>query len=304
MELIDLSDKQACFPAACVTALGFFDGVHLGHRALLAKTAEEARARGMCAAVLTFRYQDTYKAGAARLTDETARNALFAACGITHVFSADFESLRTLSPVEFVQNILVGTCHTALALCGFNFHFGHLAKGDANTLVSLMEQTGGDALVLPPETLSDGTIVSSSAVRGAIEKGDMETAAAMLARPHSLTAAVLHGKALGRTIGIPTINQVFPAQAVIPAYGVYAVMCEVDGANLLGVANVGVRPTVNGDGVNCETHLIGFDGDLYDKVVTTHFLKMIRPERCFDSLDALREEIEHNKQEVIELYGN
>ncbi len=299
MELIHLADPAASVPAACVTALGFFDGVHRGHRALLRRTVSLARARGCVPAVFTFDPEDeTYKAGAQRLTTPEERLALFAACGITHVFYADFSAVRTLSPEAFVRDILISRCHTATAVCGYNFRFGHHAAGNAKCLKHLMHAAGGRISVLPPTRRPDGQVISSSLIRARIAEGDMPAVREMLARPYALTAPVLHGKALGRTIGFPTINQRFPDAAVIPAHGVYEVLCEVDGTRYRGLANVGIRPTVDAGEVNCETYLIDFDGDLYDKVVTTRFIRMLRPEMHFSSLDALRAAIIENLKEL------
>ncbi len=304
MEVIRIT-KETHYPSPCVTALGFFDGVHAGHRVLLARTVEEARRRGMVAAVFTFDSSNqNYKTGTPRLTTPEERLRLFEACGIDCVFLADFSSLAHLSPEMFVANTLRTAIHTELALVGFNFRFGRGAVGDADTLVSLMQANGGDAVVLPPERLEDGRLISSTAIRTAVEEGDMKTASDMLGHPFCLASVVLHGNAFGRTIGIPTINQAFPRDTVIPAYGVYATTVTIDGKEYLGVTNVGVRPTISGIGINCETNIIHFEDDVYGKLAETRFLKMLRPERRFPSVEALRLQIESDKQEVIRQYDN
>ncbi len=306
MEIIRLGHPHAPVPDNCITALGFFDGVHRGHRALLRRAVSLARARGGAPAVFTFDMDDAAydKKSARRLTTSAERLALFEECGITHVFYADFSAVRDLSPADFVSRILVDACHTHTAVCGYNFRFGSRAAGTPAELKKLMHAHGGRISVVPEKLLSDELAISSSRIRVLICRGDMPTACAMLGRPYSITSPVLHGKALGRTIGIPTINQSFPREKVVPAYGVYDVVCEVDGCRYRGLANVGTRPTVGGETVNCETHLIDFDGDLYDRVVTTYFGRMLRREMRFHSLEELQAEIIENLKEMKRLYGN
>ncbi len=303
MEIIRLSsDTLPPTDTECAVALGFFDGMHRGHRALLKKTVSVAAERRLASAVLTF--DSVYKSGAPRLCDTYDRICHFADADIDYVFLCDFEQMRFDSPDYFVTETLTRICRAKVALCGFNFRFGAGAAGDAALLGTLMRSCGGDTVVLPPLSLSDGTLISSSAIRAAVERGDMSYAAALLGRPFSIDTPVEHGKALGRTLGFPTINQFFPPLSVIPAYGVYAVCCTVDSEVHLGVANVGVRPTVDGNNPNCETHILGYTGDLYDLRVRVEFLEMLRPERRFDSVEALKQQIENDKQEVEKRYGN
>ncbi len=305
MEVIRLGNPCAVIPDACVTALGFFDGVHRGHAALLRRTASLAHKYGYTPAVFTFAPEDEpYKAASERLTTAEERLSLFASCGITHVFYAAFSSVRDLSPEDFVRRILIDTCHTILAVSGYNFRFGRGAAGTAADLRCLMRAQQYDAQILPPRKRRDGTPISSSAIRACIQHGEMPAATEMLGRRYSLTATVLHGKELGRTIGYPTINQLFPPDAVIPAHGVYDVLCEVDGLRYHGLANVGTRPTVGGTGVNCETYLIGYHGDLYGRSVTILFERMLRPEMRFRSVKELQEAITKNLEEMKETYGN
>ncbi len=304
MEIIHLSRHASAIPDACVTALGFFDGVHRGHRALLSRTVSLAKKMGYAPAVFTFAPTEQSYKTTARLSTPEEQLSLFEACGITHVFYADFNALRDLSPDAFVSEILIRSCHTAIAVCGYNFRFGRGASGDARELKRLMHTHGRRISVIPQKTLADGAPISSSDIRRKIEAGDMASARAMLGRAYSLTSPVLHGKALGRTIGFPTINQAFPKGAVIPAHGVYDVSVDIDGMRYRGLANVGTRPTVEeGANVNCETHIIDFSGDLYDKTVTTRFVRMLRREMHFSSLAELQAAINENLKEIKNYYG-
>ncbi len=274
-----------------VVALGFFDGVHLGHKRLFDAAASEARARAAVPSVFTFSDDvRTVKVGAARLTDFETKLLLLAEAGIERVYLADFPSVSGLSPEEFVSDILLRQCGAVHAVCGFNFRFGRGASGDADRLLALMREAGGDASVIPPAYLG-GRVISSSAIRTAIEAGDMPYAAAMLGRPFSLTAPVLHGRGFGRTEGVPTVNQVFGESGILPKSGVY--ICRVrfaDGTAVSAVANVGSCPTFTrfaGGDVHCETHLIDYAGDLYGETLTVEFLYYLRPEKKFETVEAL-----------------
>lgn len=276
-----------------VTALGVFDGVHLGHRRLLETAVREAKARGLTPAVFTFSDDvRRVKPGVGRLTDFEQRLARIEALGIEAVYAADFSSVSGLSPEAFVREILVGQCGTELAVCGFNFRFGSGASGDAESLLALMREAGGDCTVIPPAYLGD-RVISSSAIRAAVEAGDMPLAEAMLGRPFSLTAPVLHGRGFGHTEGVPTVNQLFCTNGIVPKGGVYAARVRLsDGRAVRGVANVGVCPTFGeGGDLRCETHLIDFSEDLYGATVTVEFCRYLRPERRFPSVDALYEQI-------------
>lgn len=303
LEIVKLDPRGRLGAAgASVTALGFFDGVHLGHRQLFLAAVAEAARRGEGTVPAVFTFSDDVrrvKVGAARLTDFETKLSLIEAAGIRRVYVADFPSVAGLSPEEFVSEILVRRCGTVFAVCGFNFRFGHRAAGDAALLSELMRASGGDAAVIPPLYLGD-MVISSSAIRAAIEAGDMPRAAAMLGRPFSLTAPVLHGRGFGHTAGVPTVNQVFAESGILPKSGVYA--CRVrfaDGASALAVANVGVCPTFGGDGdVHCETHLIDYAGDLYGERVTVEFLRYLRPERRFESPEALYAQVRNDIEDA------
>ena len=298
MEILELHPNDPIRNRGGVAlALGFFDGVHIGHAALLRQTVKEAQAIGVPPAVLTFHTQMTVKGGA-RLTGEEERFSLMEACGIEKVYVMTFEEVRTLSPVAFVDEILIGMLDTRVALCGFNYRFGAMAEGNAALLKHEMEKRDRRAISLEATTAHDGTVVSSTAIRTALEEGDVARAAEMLARPYSLTAPVLHGQALGRTMGLPTINQIFPDGIAIPKNGVYVTNVYINGLVFTGLTNVGTRPTVGGKGVNCETHILSYSGTLYGQTVTVAFIDRLREEIRFDSPDALRAQIMKDISEV------
>lgn len=286
-----------------VLALGFFDGVHLAHRALLKKTVAEAAARGLAAAVFTFAGGLPGVKSGARLTSDEERNALFEEIGIEYLYTVAFEDVCALAPETFIETYLLRLCQARLAVAGFNFRFGKNAGGDALMLTESMRKVGGDALILPP-FLFEGEAVSASRIRRVLEEGDPALAARLLGRPYAISTPVLHGKALGRHLGTPTLNQRFAPGAVIPRRGVYVCLCRAGNRLYRGVCNIGVRPTVECDAaVNAETYLLDFSGDLYGKAVTVEFLHFIRPEEKFASPEALQAQIAHDVESARRFFG-
>ena len=285
-----------------VTALGNFDGVHIAHSALLTETVKEAERLGATPAVFTFSKHSRELLGGAPMliTERDEKLELFEKFGIKRVFIADFENVRSLSPEVFVRDILVNSLGSVCAVCGYNFRFGNNGVGNADNLLSLMN---GHAIIIPP--INSGNIpVSSTRIREVVEAGNVEEATALLGRPFFISAPVIHGKALGRSIGVPTINQSFPPHHLVPARGVYACIVRVGDEDFKGVANVGTRPTVDERGdVNCETHIIGYSGDLYGECVKVSFYKKLRDEKRFDSVELLQEQIKLDIKAVNDYFG-
>ena len=286
-------------PAGAAVVLGNFDGVHLGHRKLFWR----ARSLGLPATVVwTFTTLAKPAAPAPHLTDTAERLRQFASCGADYAVLEEFSAVQNLSPAEFVKRHLLEKLHAGAVVCGFNFRFGKGGAGDAELLRDLLREAEVPVWI-EDAVFWQNRIVSSSAVRGCVLEGDMETAAALLGRPFSICFPVVRGKQLGRTIGIPTINQQFPAGHIIPRRGIYACTCTVGGDIFLGVANVGVRPTVT-DGnapVNCETHIINYNGLLYGKEIRVEFLRCLRPERRFGTMEELHRQIERDIATAREL---
>lgn len=297
MEILSLKELSPVpAPPAFVAALGFFDGVHTAHTAVLGRAAEAAAARSLPFLVFTFTAADAPK-GALLLSEDEERAALFAAAGATHAVFAPFSEVASLSPEAFVS-YLTGTLHVRLAVTGESFRFGHGAAGDTHRLAALMRAAGGDALALP-SLLYEGEPISSSRIRQALSLGDCERAAALLGRPYALTLPVLHGRHLGHVLGFPTANLHPPGRRALPAFGVYRTAVTLpDGRVLPGVTDVGRRPTVSGEETRVETHILDFSGDLYAKTLTVAFLGRLREERCFASLAALTEQIKADCEEV------
>lgn len=284
--------------APTVLCLGNFDGVHLAHIALLRKGREltealrgdpDLKASALCGVFCFFRPSGDYFLTAnthpTHLTTLKERITALRASGADLVWLCDFPSVRDLSPNGFLH-LLRDTCGCVGTVCGYNHRFGAQAGGTPRLLEEFF---GQDRTAVLAALEIDGSPVSSSRIRACLKTGDVETAARLLGRPYALEGRVLHGKSLGHTWGFPTANQNFPADRLIPAHGVYAVACHTPSGIYPGVANIGLRPTVEAPTrVNCETHIIGFSGNLYGKTIKIEFLKFLRPEQKFDSVEALQ----------------
>ncbi len=281
-------------PEATVLCLGNFDGVHLGHRALFERaiTLKKERFPEAALGVFCFREQSSnflFPEPPGHICTLEERLEQFAACGMEYVFLADFPSMRNMPPEIFATKMLRDTCHASALVCGFNYRFGAGGIGTPE----LLTHTLGMPIAVCPEVQYRGETVSSTRVRRLLSLGEVETAAKLLTRPFSFSAPVLHGKALGRRLGSPTINQVFPEKLQIPRFGVYVTECRIDGECYRGVTNVGTRPSVKDGGeINCETYLLDFDRDIYGERVQTAFLHFLRPELQFSGLDDLRAQIQ------------
>ena len=291
-----------------VIALGFFDGVHLGHGALLRRTVEEAARRGCTPALFT--YDRPPKEVITGIpcplinSPEDRAELVKRLYGIDEMIMVPFDDeMRTTPWDRFVTDILVERYGAVHLVAGHDHHFGHRNQGSPELLKEKCAELGLGCDIIPAVTL-DGVTVSSTHIRKLLEEGDVETARAFLGHPHVLTQTVGHGRQLGRTIGIPTANLVAPPHVLLPKRGVYAAKITLpDGRAFGGVTNVGVRPTVNnGQDVTVEPWILDFDGDLYGQAIRVEFFRRLRDERKFESLDALRSQIETDAVKTREAY--
>ena len=291
-----------------VIALGFFDGVHLGHGALLRRAAEEAKKRGCESAVFTFDRppKEVITGVPCPLINspEDRAELVKRLYGIDEMLMVPFDDeMRTTPWDRFVTDILVGRYGAVHLVAGHDHHFGHKNQGSPELLREKCAELGLGCDIIPAVTIG-GVTVSSTHIRKLLEEGDVETARAFLGHPHVLTQTVGHGRQLGRTIGIPTANLVAPPHVLLPKRGVYAAKITLpDGRAFGGVTNVGVRPTVNnGQDVTVEPWILDFDGDLYGQAIRVEFFRRLRDERKFESLDALRSQIETDAGKTREAY--
>ncbi len=275
-----------------VVSLGMFDGMHLGHRALIARTVTLARTYGCEAAAYTFLNHPMTVLGGqvCMLSTPEEREEILHALGIWDVRMEPFTAeLADSTPEAFVELLQLRWKVRALVV-GFNYTFGAKGAGTPQTLCELGRRRGFAVEVLPPVEF-DGAPVSSTRIRTSIERGEMRAAGRMLARPYTLTGTVIANRRIGRRIGFPTANIAPQDGLVLPRRGVYATAAAIDKKTYRAVTNVGMNPTVNGDRLSIETHMIGFDGDAYGKTLSVAFVAYLRGEQRFESVEALRAQI-------------
>jgi riboflavin kinase/FMN adenylyltransferase len=274
-------------------ALGTFDGVHVGHRALIAEVVERAHELGLCSSVATFDPMplEVLRPGAAppRLSTLDQRAALIAEQEPDELLVVRFDrALAALEPQQFVDQVLVRSMHAAWVVVGENFRFGHGAVGDAAALVALGERHGFGVSAVPLQRV-DGERVSSSWIRELVSQGEVDHAARLLGRDPWLEGLVERGDARGRELGVPTANLAIDAASVRPARGVYAGFAMLaDGRRVPAAISVGWNPTFGeGRPITVEAHLLDFTGDLYDQELRLEFRRFLRHELRFDSVDEL-----------------
>lgn len=286
-----------------VYAIGNFDGVHLGHQAVIARTLALAAARAAPSAILTFEpHPADFFAGRPvvfRLTPAEIKASVCARLGVSGVVVLSFNArLAAMSAEEFVAKVLVAELGLGAVVVGWDFHFGKGRSGSPAFLAEAGSRYGFAVEIVGK--VEDGageeaSAVSSTAIRRALERGDVATAARALARPYAIIGRVISGQRLGRTLGVPTANIALEPNNRL-AHGIYAVRARFEGGIHPGVASFGVRPTVDNGPPLLEVHLLDFDGDLYGREMEVEFIERIRDERRFDSLPSLVAEMERDKK--------
>ena len=286
-----------------VIALGFFDGVHLGHGALLRAVARRAEELNAVPCAFTFD-----QSPAAALTGQAVplltglddrRRLMEGLYGIREVIVASFEALRDMDWQEFVQGYLQQNLGAVHVVAGHDFRFGRKGEGTPERLAEKCGELGMGCDILPKVEL-DGQTVSSTHIRALVGAGELEEAARFLGHPHVLSGPVVHGNEIGRTLGTPTANLLVPEGVIAPAVGVYATRAVLPGGTYRAVTNVGTRPTVNADrrAVTVEPWILDFSGDLYGKTIRLEFYKRLRPERKFAGVEELRAAILENGEQT------
>ena len=291
-----------------VIALGFFDGVHNGHGALMRRTAQVAQELGAIPSAFTFDpHPQTVILGRPTplLTSPEDRADLMRKYyGIQDVIVEPFTPQRMKQPWrEFLAETLVGDLGAVHLVAGHDYHFGYKGEGNPQRLQQACQEMGIGCDIIP-KVEQEGITVSSTYIRTLVAQGEIERANQFLGHPYTLSDRVAHGKKLGSTLGFPTVNLLIPQGVIVPAFGVYATRVWFDGQCRCAVTNVGVRPTVeDNDGhVTVEGFILDFDGDLYGHEIRMEFYKYLRPEQCFPSMDALAAEIRRNAQQTRDYF--
>lgn len=291
-------------------ALGVFDGVHLGHQALIASLIEVCRKIGLRPAALTFSYEGGFGFDRRPLghefimTDEEKLKAL-GKTGLEEIFLVPLaDEFLHLSPAAFLDEVVVGTLGGQVLAIGEDGHFGWRGQGDAAFLESYGAPRGLRSLIVQ-DVLWEGDKVSSSRIRALLADGRVDQATTMMTRPFSLTGTVVRGRRLGSSIGFPTANFRYPERSVRIRNGVYRTRVKWDGGEYEAVTNVGIAPSVHRDRRETlvESFLYDFDGELYEETITTSFLSFVRPEKRFDSLEELKRQINDDIETVRALGG-
>ena len=280
-----------------VCALGFFDGVHGAHSHLLTECVRYARENGLKSVALTFEKSPAEYFGKKiqYLTDLPHKKELMHSLGIDEVVTLPCdEKTLSLSPEEFIDTILIGQLNAKALFCGFNYTFGKNAEGNTLVLTRLCKERNILVNVMPCMTVK-GVAVSSSEIRLALSKGDIDSANKLLTRPFEIRGTVCEGKKLGRSLGFPTAN-IYPSLIPNLPYGVYATKTALNGEEYISVTNVGVNPTVEDKSLRIETYIIGFEGDIYQKDIKVKFYKFLRPETKFADIDALKAQIKKDTE--------
>lgn len=291
-------------PPFPVVALGNFDGVHVGHKEILKTAIARARPAGGSAFALTFdplpaRVLNPARAPRLIMTPEDKAEALRQS-GIDGVIVIEFtRALSLLSPREFVHEYLCGKIGARVVVVGHNVSFGHERAGSADTMRELGREFGFDTMVVGPVKV-DGMEISSTNVREAIAEGDMRAAALLLGRPHFVSGSVVHGRERGRKIGFPTAN-IGARTECLPPDGVYATRLVLADGAYPSITNIGMRPTFAEPERTIEAHIFDFGRDIYDQDVKLEWIERIRPERKFESAQALGAQIASDLKRAREI---
>ncbi len=267
-------------------ALGYFDGVHIAHTQLINSMCEYASENNLKKAVFTFSKSVKLNHKGKDILSKRQKVSAVYDLGVDLFYCPDFNDFSSLTPEEFVDDILIKSMNAKAVFCGENFLFGKNRSGNIDVLKELCEKKG-IYFKLAPTVKLNGEIVSSSLIRECLEKGDMQKVKNLLGRNYSIDFEVLHGKKLGRTIGTPTINQVYPDTMCMPKQGVYTTGVYIGDKIYPASTGISRRPTVMGEDVTCETYIKDFSGDLYAKNIKLEFYNFVLETKKYDSLEEL-----------------
>lgn len=284
-------------------ALGYFDGVHVGHRELISLLTQEARSRNLPSYILTFA-DDIAKTKkmTSMIYNIEEKIKIFESLGVDGVIVADFHSIADLSAEDFVREVLIGSLGAELAISGYNFRFGKGASADSSILSDIMRTNGKEAIVLNEQKL-DGKQLSSTAIRELISKKRLDEAARMLGAPYFIEGEVVKGLGLGKVYGFPTVNTPIRSSSPLPS-GVYRTAVQIGKKLYTGVTNVGSCPTVKEREIHAETLIADFSGDLYGQSLRIYFLGYLREEKKFESVEELKEQIYIDKNKSVSENGD
>lgn len=274
-------------------ALGYFDGVHLGHQAVIQSAVDFAHKNNAKSAVITFSdHPCCYFWGVCPkyILTRKAREEKIAQLGVDYLYELDFESISGLTAKEYLKDVLINYFTPISISTGYNHNFGYQKSGNVKFLAQESKKFGYEYFELPAQK-SGEEIISSTIIRKLLSKGEIEKANAMLGYKFSISGEVIKGQQIGRTIGFKTANLIYARELIDLPFGVYSTDVEYNNKIYEGIANFGMRPTVNGQGAVFEVHILDFDKDIYSENLSVEFNRMIRKEQKFPSLEALKKQI-------------
>ncbi|WP_294465393.1 riboflavin biosynthesis protein RibF [uncultured Ruminococcus sp.] len=286
-------------------ALGYFDGLHKGHRNVISLAAAEKK-NGLIPVCFTFSKSPKsvlYGTQSNALMTNEDKIKTLERLGIERTYQADFEKIMNMPAKDFAQKILIDTLKAEKLFCGFNYRYGKNGEGSAETLKSFCDSKGITLTVVPAQE-SEGKIVSSTLIRTLITDGNVKRANELMCSRFGFSSVIEHGKRLGRELGTPTINQPLCNELVVPKFGVYASIVTLEsGERFCGVTNIGIKPTVGGNTPLCETWMPKYSGgEIYGQSADVRLLEFIRPERKFSGIDELKNAIIDNSKTALKIY--
>lgn len=286
-------------------ALGYFDGLHKGHRNVISLAAAEKK-NGLIPVCFTFSKSPKsvlYGTQSNALMTNEDKIKTLERLGIERTYQADFEKIMNMPAKDFAQKILVDTLKAEKLFCGFNYRYGKNGEGSAETLKSFCDSKGITLTVVPAQE-SEGEVVSSTLIRKLIADGNVKRANELMCSRFGFSSVIEHGKRLGRELGTPTINQPLCSELVVPKFGVYASLVTLEsGERFCGVTNIGIKPTVGGNTPLCETWMPKYSGgEIYGQSADVRLLEFIRPERKFSGIDELKNAIIDNSKTALKIY--
>lgn len=285
-------------------AIGNFDGLHLGHQKLLGMLSDVAKEHSLPSVAYTFsthpinvlKGENTLKL----IANNAQKERLIASCKVDTLFFEDFAKVKDMSAIDFVRDVLVEKLNMKIAVVGYHNHYGKNSEGDVKLLRELGQIYGFEVYMIKPCYIDDTILASSSNIRKYLEEGNLEMANRLLGRPYTISNVIVKDKMLGKTIGFPTANMIPDDHLLLPPYGVYASNITIKGKNYISITNIGVNPTFHEDKVRIETHIIGFEGDLYGETLDIELLYKIRDDATFKDTEALKNQLEEDKKARME----
>lgn len=299
MKVIYGNYKSTSIEGRTAIALGFFDGVHSGHQALITKLKQMSASDNLMSTVFTFSSHPMSLIDSSKspklIMDNELKIEAFDKLGVDIVYFENISSdFLYTEPEDFLYKVLLERFHVRAIAAGFNFRFGRNSRGDCQMLKEFSNETGVKIYIADPY-YSDGMLVSSTTIRSFIEEGNIRFANRLLGHEYSMRGRVVHGKERGRKMGFPTVNLSPDHRMVLPENGVYVTKVLFDGIEKTGITNIGCNPTFKNSSLTVETYLLDFEGDLYDKSIELKFFERMRDEKKYETMDDLSFQLDKDK---------